>query len=90
MAACLISGCTSKEELTREEASRIIKEVMKYPIVIDYDIYCSDPEAAKKTIDAGLEKEELVTVQRKMTLLFLSRMLFMNLLLPVHMKMEAT
>jgi hypothetical protein len=61
---CLIKGCTSKEELSREEASRIIKESMKYPIVIDYDIYCSDPEAAKKVIDAGLEKEGLVTVQR--------------------------
>ncbi len=60
----LISGCNSKKELSREEASRIIKEDMKYPKVIDYDIYCSDPEAAKKAIDAGLETAGLVTVQR--------------------------
>jgi len=33
--ACLINGCTSKKELSRDEASRIIKEDMKYPIVID-------------------------------------------------------
>ncbi len=61
---CLINGCTSKEKLSREEAFRIIKESMKYPIVIDYDIYCSDPEFAKRAIDKGLEKEGLVTVKR--------------------------
>lgn len=62
--AFLIGGCTSKEELSREEASSLIKEAMKYPRVIDYDVYSSDPEFAKMAIDKGLEKEGLVTVQR--------------------------
>jgi hypothetical protein len=62
--ASLISSCTSKKELSRQEAYTIIKAHMKYPIIIDYDIYCSDPEFAKKAIDAGLEKERLLTVQR--------------------------
>jgi hypothetical protein len=59
----LILGCTSKE-LSREEASRLIRQQGRYPKVIDYDIYCSDPKYAKKAIDAGLESEGLVTVQR--------------------------
>ncbi len=60
----LICGCSSKEELTHEQAASLIKEAMKYPRVIDYDIYTSDPEFAKMAIDKGLEKEGLVSVQR--------------------------
>ncbi len=62
-ASLLIAGCASKE-LSREEALKIIKQNNQYPKVIDYDIYCSDPAVAKEVIDAGLEKEGLVTVQR--------------------------
>lgn len=58
----LIAGCTSKE-LSREEAFRLLQQQGQYPKVIDYDVYCSDPTYAKKAIDAGLEKEGLVTVQ---------------------------
>lgn len=64
LATSLIAGCTSKKELSREEAATLIKEDMKYPRVIDYDAYSSDPEFAKLAIDKGLEKEGLVTVQR--------------------------
>lgn len=64
LTAILIGGCASKEELSREKASSIIKEALKYPRVIDYDVYSSDPEFAKMAIDKGLEKEGLVTVQR--------------------------
>lgn len=60
----LIAACTQKEELTRGKASGIIKEGMKYPRVIDYDIYSSDPEFAKMAINKGLEKDGLVIVQR--------------------------
>jgi len=59
----LIAGCTT-QELSREEAFRLLQQKEQYPKVIDYDIYCSDPKYAKKAIDAGLEKEGLVTVQR--------------------------
>lgn len=64
MIASLMGGCTSKKELSKEEASKIIKQDKQYPRVIDYDIYCSDPEFAKKAIDAGLEEQGLVTIQR--------------------------
>lgn len=61
--AGLITGCSSKE-LSREEASRIIKQEMQYPKVVDYDIYCSDPAMLRKVIDAGLEEQGLVTLRR--------------------------
>lgn len=60
----LISSCTSKEELSRDKASSLIKEAMKFPRVIDYDIYSSDPEFARIAIDKGIKKEGLITVQR--------------------------
>lgn len=60
----LIAGCTSNKDLSREEAFRLIQQQEQYPKVIDFDVYCSDPKYAKKAIDAGLEKEGLVTVQR--------------------------
>lgn len=58
-----IAGCSSKE-LNRQQASRIIRQEMQYPKVVDYDIYCSDPAMARKVIEAGLEEQGLVTVQR--------------------------
>ena len=63
--ACLIiAACSSNEELSREEALRLIQQDKQYPKVIDYDIYRSDPQFARAVLDAGLEKEGLVTVQR--------------------------
>lgn len=32
--------------------------------MVDYDIYCGDPEFARKVLDAGLEAQGLVTVQQ--------------------------
>jgi hypothetical protein len=61
--AGLMSGCSSKE-LSREEASEIIKKEMQFPKVVEYDILCGDPVYARKVIDAGLEEQGLVTVQR--------------------------
>ena len=61
--AGLFTGCSSKE-LSREEASKIIRQEMQYPTIVDYDIFCSDPVFAKKVIDAGLEEKGFVTVHR--------------------------
>ena len=61
--AGLFTGCSSKE-LSREEASKIIKQEMQYPTIVDYDIFCSDPMFAKKVIDAGLEEKGFETVHR--------------------------
>lgn len=60
----LLAGCSSNEELSREEALNLIQQSKNYPKVVDYDLYCGDPKYAKKAIDAGLESQGLVTVQR--------------------------
>lgn len=52
------------KKLSREEALQQIKKERNYPRVLDYDIYCGDPEQGRKVLDAGLESEGLVTVQR--------------------------
>lgn len=59
----LLAGC-SKKELSREEALSLIKQDKQYPKVVDYEIYCADPKFAKKVLDAGLEENGLLTVQR--------------------------
>lgn len=41
----------------------IVKEY-RYPRVLDYDIYCSDPQHARKVRQSGLEEKGLVTVLR--------------------------
>lgn len=61
--AVILGGCTSKE-LSREEAFKLIQQGKNYPQLLDYDIYCGDPQHAKKVIDAGLEAQGLLTVQR--------------------------
>lgn len=59
------SSCsTNSQELSREEAMSLIIQHAEYPKVIDYEIYCGDPEFAKKVLDAGLEAQGLVTVQQ--------------------------
>lgn len=61
--ACLFfQACNSKQELSREDALKQIKEQKNYPKVIDYDVYCSDPQFGRKALDAGLETAGLVTV----------------------------
>lgn len=59
------SSCSNKsQDLSREEALILIKQEEGYPMVIDYDIFCGDPEFAKNVLDAGLEAQGLVIVQR--------------------------
>ncbi|WP_423147032.1 hypothetical protein [Rubrolithibacter danxiaensis] len=62
--AVILVACSNNEELSREEALRLISRTMEYPKVVDYDIYCSDPKFAEKVLDAGLEEKGLVVVQR--------------------------
>ena len=60
----IIAGCSSKNDLSREEAFRLIQQGKNYPKTIDYDLYCGDPKYAKQVIDAGLETQGVVAVQR--------------------------
>ena len=64
LAGVILSGCNYGPKLTQDEALKIINKELKYPRVIDYDIFCSDPEYAKKLLDAGLEADGIVTVQK--------------------------
>jgi hypothetical protein len=57
----LITGCTSKK-ISRDEAFQLIQQDQQYPKVVDYDLYCSDPQHARTAVDAGLEEAGLVTV----------------------------
>src|SRR5687767_8814224 len=59
----LIAGCTLKE-LSQEEALQLIQQDQQYPKIVDYDLYCSDPQHARSAVDAGLEETGIVTVQQ--------------------------
>jgi hypothetical protein len=64
LVSLVFHGCNPKNVLNRDEALKQIKKEWNYPGVLDYDIYCGDPKYARKVLDAGLEAEGLVTVQR--------------------------
>jgi hypothetical protein len=64
LAGVILSGCNQTPKLTQDEALQIINMELKYPRVIDYDIFCSDPAHAKSLLDAGLETSGMVTVQK--------------------------
>jgi hypothetical protein len=68
IAAILLTSCESKEKLDRETALSILKEENTYPKTLTEDIYIADPVDAKRLLDAGLEDEGLITVQRTQSL----------------------
>ncbi len=63
VAALALSGCQSNT-LTKEMALKTITKELNYPRAVDYDIFCGDPNHARRVLDAGLEDEGLVTVAR--------------------------
>ncbi len=64
LAGVTLSGCNHASKLTKDEALQIINKELNYPKVIDYEIFCSDPAHAKSLLDAGLEADGMVTVQK--------------------------
>lgn len=61
----LLTACSNdNKNLSREEAMNLLKQQTTYPKVVDYDIFCGDPAFARKVLDAGLESQGLLTVQR--------------------------
>ena len=61
----LLTACSNdNKDLSREEALNLLKQQTEYPKVVDYDLFCGDPAFAKKVLDAGLEIQGLLTVQR--------------------------
>lgn len=68
IAAILLTSCDSKEKLDRKTALSILKEENTYPKPVTEDIYVADPADAKRLLDAGLEDEGFITVQRTQSL----------------------
>jgi hypothetical protein len=64
LAGVTLSGCNHAPKLSKDEALQIINKELNYPRMIDYEIFCSDPAHAKNLLDAGLEADGLVTVQK--------------------------
>ncbi len=62
-AAIILTSCSSRK-LDKQTAMNVIEKERSFPEVLDYDIYCSDPEHARKIQEAGLEKEGLIIIQQ--------------------------
>lgn len=63
-AVIILMGCSNAPQIKKEEALRLINKEFHYPKVLDYYIYCGDPQHAKKMLDAGLETKGLVIIQK--------------------------
>lgn len=63
IAIFLLASC-SQPKLEKEEAASVIRAAKNYPKVYEYEINMSDPASAKKLLDAGLEGEGWVTVDK--------------------------
>ncbi|MDI6033367.1 hypothetical protein QLS91_09805 [Flavobacterium sp. LB2P84] len=63
VAIMTMTGCNTKNLDEKTAVELIIKEY-RYPRVLDYDIYRSDPQHARKVRQSGLEEKGLVTVLR--------------------------
>ena len=69
LAGTTLVGCNPAPKLIKDEALQIINKELNYPRVIDYEIFCSDPAHAKSILDAGLEADGMVTVQKTQKLM---------------------
>ena len=63
IAIFLLASC-SQTKLEKEEAASVIRAAKNYPKVYEYEINMTDPASAKKLLDAGLEGEGWVTVDK--------------------------
>jgi outer membrane lipoprotein-sorting protein len=63
LAIFFLSSC-SQLRLQKEEAASAIRAAKNYPRVYEYEINMTDPASAKKLLDAGLEGEGWITVDK--------------------------
>ncbi len=63
VAIMTMTGCNTKN-LDEKTAVELIVKEYQYPRVLDYDIYRSDPQHARKVRQSGLEEKGLITVLR--------------------------
>lgn len=58
----------SQNKLGQDQAADIIRSGKSYPRAFEYEISTADPVVAKKLLDAGLEEDGMVTVDRSQKL----------------------
>lgn len=58
-----LTSC-SQLKLEKEEAASAIRAAKNYPKVYEYEINITDPASARKLLDAGMEAEGLVTIDK--------------------------
>lgn len=63
LAIVLMASC-SQTKLEKEEAASVIRDANNYPKAYEYEINMTDPTSAKKLLDAGLEDEGWVTIDK--------------------------
>ncbi|MFT4152249.1 hypothetical protein [Parafilimonas sp.] len=63
LALIFLSAC-HQIKLDKEEAAAIIRKEKGYPKVYDYGVNMTDPESARKLLNAGLENAGIVTIDR--------------------------
>lgn len=63
LAILLLASC-SQLKLEKEEAASVIRTAKNYPKAYEYEINMTDPASARKLLDAGLETEGWVTVDK--------------------------
>jgi hypothetical protein len=52
IAGVALSGCSPSQEPTKDEVLQILNKELEYPRVVDYDIFCSDPQLVNKLLKA--------------------------------------
>lgn len=63
LTSLIFLGC-KKQELKEKEALSILKKELSFPKTIDYDVFCSDPDQARKILSTDLEEKEWVIVHK--------------------------
>lgn len=63
----LLAAC-QQPDLENKEAEDVIRTARDYPKMYEYEVNMSDPASAKKLLDAGLEEEGMVTVDKSQKL----------------------
>jgi hypothetical protein len=59
----VLTSCNSSA-LNREQAYQLVKTQTPYPGITSHDLFCGDPNHARRALDAGLERAGLLTVDR--------------------------
>ncbi|HET7115479.1 MAG TPA: hypothetical protein VFI29_03270 [Hanamia sp.] len=63
VAIFFLSAC-SQLKIDKDEAATAIRSGKEYPKPLEYDVNMTDPASARKLIDAGLEEEGFVTIDK--------------------------